>query len=240
MKHPSVIIGGLLVTSCLIALPSPLHASGSRWADLPMPYMPDDFGGYGLDSTPRSVTQTTRGGTICPAVDLVTYSGTYIRFKRNTRVYSGLVPHIAAFEELAADVGRRVYGRAPRAIIHKGTYNCRAVRGVPGLLSEHGLANALDLAGFEFAPLTRAEIIGANDLGVPRPLRGRFETNVRTHWNARGPSASAVAHERFWKLLSEELRNRPTMFREMLGPGYPGHDDHLHLSMAPWSIRAMY
>jgi len=184
-----------------------------------------DFGSYPLDHVSREYAGR------CPEVGLVRYRGTSIRFARPVRVYSGLVPHLARLERLVGEVALRHYGRAPSRLLHRGAYNCRAIRIDARQLSEHGLGNALDVRGFRFGRLPADAELPA---GEPRRLRHGFEVTILEHWRAR--RGLAARHAAFLADLRRELERRPEMFRGMLGPRFPGHRDHLHFDMAPWSL----
>ena len=43
-------------------------------------------------------------------------------------------------------------------------------------------------------------------------------------------------HARFLDELARALVADKTIFRVMLGPGYPGHKDHFHFDMAPYRL----
>jgi len=85
---------------------------------------------------------------------LVSYRGTTIRYTGSVLVSPVFRERLVRFEEVAAALAREVYGREPRRLKHYGAYNCRVVRTIKKLISEHALGNALDVVGFEFAPAT--------------------------------------------------------------------------------------
>lgn len=198
------------------------------FAGIPSPVRASDFGQYPLDQVSREVDPHH---VRCPDIALTMYRGTHIPLDRPARLYVPFRNRVVAFEELARDVAIEVYGRAPSRMHHLGTYNCRAVRSFPDTLSEHGLGNAIDIQGFDFAPAAAAASVPH---ALPRALRRAFSVSVQSHWHAtRGVAA---VHARFLLRLETELRAHPGMFRGMLGPAYPHHHDHLHLDMAPWSL----
>jgi hypothetical protein len=89
-------------------------------------------------------------------------------------------------------------------IDHMGSYACRNVNGdASGQRSEHAMANAFDLAGFQ--------------------LRDGRRITVRDHWG------TATQEGRFLKAA----RNLAcSMFNTVLGPEYNDlHADHFHLDM---------
>jgi hypothetical protein len=92
-------------------------------------------------------------------------------------------------------------------IDHYGSYSCRRIYGqADGPVSEHALANALDIAGFRLADGTTISVLA--DWNDPGP-RGRFLHQVRD-------GACRV-------------------FLTTLSPDYnTQHADHLHLDMGGW------
>jgi hypothetical protein len=109
--------------------------------------------GYGLDEISREVAE--RGPLVCPKVELEHHRGTHLRYAGMATVYTGFRERLERMEQVAVEVGERVYGRPPRRLRHIGTLSCRRIRGYPGWISEHGLANAIDLEGFDFGPLPK-------------------------------------------------------------------------------------
>ena len=149
-----------------------------------------------------------------------------LRYSKPLRVHRAFAPRLRAFEALVIELARTHYGRAPRRIVHLGGYNCRRMRRYPNWVSEHALGNAIDIAGFDFGPLRRSDDKRA---GVPR---GSFQVRVRSHWKSqRGRDA---LHAAFLHGLTRRLIERRDIFSGVLGPGWPGHHDHLHLDAAPY------
>jgi hypothetical protein len=101
-----------------------------------------------------------------------------------------------------------------------GGFSCRNTAGSGGL-SEHGLGNAIDLAGFDFAPDEQGE----------GPAAGAFQVRIIDHWFAE--EGFALEHRRFLHLLTDRLLDHPEIFRRIIGPPTWLHDDHLHLDMGP-------
>jgi len=184
---------------------------------------------YALDEVSRAAAPT--GRLACPKVPLARYGGDVVRYQSPVLVFEGFVPRLRRFEEVVRDVAREVYGRAPRRILHVGTYNCRRIGGYPELLSEHALANGIDVRGFEFGPARRGDQVPT---GLPRGLLRGFSVGVREHWEGEGPKGEV--HRRFLHRLAAALVARPEIFRTLLGPGYPGHDDHFHFDCAPYRV----
>jgi hypothetical protein len=219
------------VTLCTAALAIALCAAAGaraehRFDDIPMAEPRRDLGTYPLDTVERRMLPGGR----CPDVPLVTYGGTLIRFARSVRVHEAFVPRIQVFERIVYDAAVEVYGRPPRRLTHRGAYNCRAVRGFPELLSEHGLGNAIDWSGADFGPVARAQPVPP---GLPPALRRGFTVRVLEHY--RATHGLGATHARFLQILRERLI-AATEFSGVLGPGYPGHEDHFHLDVAPWTL----
>ncbi len=179
---------------------------------------------YPLDERSRVAVKVPGRGLRCPEVELVTYRGETLGYKRPVKINKHFRAHLERFEEIAARVGREVYGRPPSRIIHFGTYNCRTLRMRKFVLSEHAFGNAIDVAGFEFDALPgRKEELGK--------AAEAFEVSVLFHWKlGRGFQRK---HAVFLRSLARELE-RDRVFRGMLVPPAPGHDDHFHLDMGWW------
>jgi hypothetical protein len=188
-----------------------------------------DGGGYPLDHLPRTLD---RGQPLpCGGTALVTYRGEHLRHDRVARVHPAFVAHLRAFEALVTETARAHYGRAPSTLLSLGTHNCRRMRRYPDWVSEHALGNAIDVAGFGFDKLGRAELLPED---LPRALRGRFTVRLDAHWTAtRGLGAR---HAAFLHDLARRVMARPALFRVVLGPAWPGHHNHFHLDMAPYRM----
>src|SRR5437762_798456 len=140
---------------------------------------------YPLDGLPRTIAPT--GPAICPTVPLVVYRGTRIKYAKPARVYPAFAERLRLFEEVAAQVGREHFGRAPVSLSHAGTYSCRRIGGYPTLLSEHGIGNGIDVIGFTFPALPRRAPAPST---LPPRLRGAFQVTL-ADWEreARSPRA---------------------------------------------------
>ncbi len=182
---------------------------------------------YALDAVSRAVD--ARGRLRCPDLGLVRYDGEILRYHRPLKVYEGFREHLARFEAVVRDVAVEVYGRAPRRIVHIGAYNCRRIRAYPTVLSEHGLGNGIDIAGFDFASAPKGQKLPE---GLPRSLRRAFKVRMKDHWEG-GRREAAKVHQRFLQTLARRLIERQDIFRVLLGPAWPGHRKHLHFDMAP-------
>jgi len=183
---------------------------------------------YPLDHIERFIAR--RGKVRCPKVPKVWHRGTHVRYHSRVRVYRGFKPRLVAFEKMVAEVGKEIYGWAPRRIRHIGTYNCRRIAAWPDLLSEHGLANGIDISAFVFGrPPRRIR------RQVPRHLRRGFKVSVLRHW--RSEKKRDALHRRFLRTLVQRLVDQDDrIFRVLVGPGYPGHDNHFHFDVAPWAL----
>ena len=191
---------------------------------------PSAFGDtYPLDDVSRVVP--SKGRVKCPKVEMVTYKGDIIRYHRPTRVFVGFRDRLRKFEAVVLEVAKEVYGRAPKKIKHIGTYNCRRIGGYPHLISEHGLGNGIDIAGFDFAKLKRGEKLPE---GLPRSLKRSFKVRMLKHWN--GKRGASAVHSKFLKTLARRLIEREDIFRVLLGPSYPGHKNHFHFDCSPWRL----
>lgn len=182
---------------------------------------------YELDGIERWLKRRERPS--CNQTAMVSYAGTTIRYAGPVLVNEAFKERLVRFEEVAAQVSREVYGREPRRMKHYGAYNCRVVRTIHRLLSEHALGNALDVVGFDFGPPTKSTPPPA---GAPSAVKFAFEVRVRRHFGVTsGPGA---IHGHFLALLTDRLQARPDIFRSMFGPGHVGHEDHLHFDVSPW------
>lgn len=182
-----------------------------------------------LDGIERVVAPT--GPMQCPKVELVSYRGDVVRYASPLRVNRQFRERLKRFEAVVRETAIEIYGRAPSRISHLGSFNCRRIRLWPTFLSEHGLGNALDVAGFVFPPLPRRTPLPAD---LPPALRRGFQVRVDPDWE--GQTGVAAVHARFLHALTQKLVARTDIFRVMLGPAYPGHKNHFHLDCAPWRI----
>jgi hypothetical protein len=215
----------LLATSCLAW--SDGAANGSLRAQAWARWNAINGDSYALDGVARWMEHGQRA--TCDESSLVTYRGTTVRYSGAVRVSPAFRERLERFETVVDEVAREVYGRAPRRLRHYGAYSCRATRNRGRLLSEHALGNALDLTGFDFGPVSKGTPLPPD---LPPGLKHGFEVRVGKHWSAT--KGAGVTHSRFLKTLTERLEARTDIFRSMFGPGHGGHDDHLHLDVAPW------
>lgn len=199
----------------------PVFAPGAPgWRDTG----PDDFP---LDAIPREVGS----GTLrCPEIDLVHYSGDIVGYRGAARVNAPFRERLRRFEQIVHDTATEVYGRAPTRMRLMGTYSCRRIRRIDGLISEHAFGNAIDVAAFDFP---RAPAGPSAATGDPRLSRA-FSVSVARHWTVRGTDSLAAVHSRFLRTLISRLIAEPRLFRVLIGPADPDHWNHFHLDCAPY------
>lgn len=184
---------------------------------------------YELDHVDRFLEEGRR--LACEPKALVRYSGTRLKYQSAVQVNPAFRERLSRFEEVVAEVAKEVYGRAPRRVLHLGTYSCRSTRKRSYRVSEHALGNAIDVAGFDFGPASKKEPLVA---GLPRTLGGAFQVKVKSHWSDRRGTPASAAHARFLSELAARLSDRDDVFRGMIGPSRPDHSDHFHFDMSPW------
>ena len=185
--------------------------------------------GYPLDEVARRAT-VKAGKVTCPKVSMRKYRGDVLRYHAPVWVYRGFVHHLRLFEEVVKETALEFYGRAPHRIRHMGTYNCRIISGWPDLISEHGLGNGIDIAGFDFRALPRS---ARRSTTLSKALQRPFKVRLKTHWNE---GKNKDIHARFLDTLARRLVARKDIFRVLLGPSYPGHKNHFHFDMSPWRL----
>jgi hypothetical protein len=107
-------------------------------------------------------------------------------------------------------VADQMFGARIKAMSHLATYNCRSMRQYPGIVSQHGFANAIDVAGFT--------------------LEDGTEINVADDWD--GGSVKA-------EFLKEIADAGCEGFHVAVSPDSDAnHWNHLHWDMGPyWSCR---
>jgi hypothetical protein len=184
---------------------------------------------YPLDDLPRTLEGKAALPCESDAIELVQYRGDSLRYQKPLQVHPAFRPQLAAFERIVADVARAHYGRVPKQIVHLGSYSCRRMRRYPTWVSEHALGNAIDVAGFDFAPAKKGELPS----GQPAALRRAFQVRLEKHWNGKGANEP---HSRFLRALAQALIDRPDVFHVVLGPAWPGHHNHFHLDHAPYRV----
>jgi hypothetical protein len=166
-------------------------------------------------------------------VKTVLYRGDIIRYRPPVRVNVHFRARLRLFEEVVRDTAIEIYGRPPRRIRVIGGFYCRRIRSAPDHISEHGLGNAVDIEGFDFAYISKRK---APD--TPNRLRRGHRVRLERHWN--GGRGVREVHSRFLHLLARRVSQRYDIFRVMLGPAEPGHDNHFHFDAAPWRIVTIF
>jgi hypothetical protein len=181
---------------------------------------------YALDDIPRRLEPKAR--LKCDPSTLDTYKGTSVVFSGGVLVNAAFIDRLVQFEALVNEVALEVYGRTPNRLLHAGAYSCRTSRNRTTRLSEHALGNALDVVGFSFNGVAKAQ-----RATTPAIVKNGFRVTVGRHWNAERTDAGRL-HRTFLRRLADETVARE-IFRIALGPSHPGHADHLHFDMSPWN-----
>lgn len=185
---------------------------------------------YPLDRVPRVLEPGDPLPCEAGDLELVSYKSERFRYQKPVRVHPAFAERLPVFEAIVEEVARRYYGRAPRRIVHLGAYACRVMRRYPDWVSEHALGNAIDIAGFDFGPMSRATALPE---AAPKALRRAFSVRLEKHWTASGAGA---VHAAFLRELATRLIERPDLFPVVLGPAFPGHKNHFHLDHAPYRV----
>lgn len=218
IRAQAVISSGLALATLVLGACS-RYQFASNWNDL-------RGDPYPLDVISRDIPAD--GAATCPAeVPFVIYTGDIIPYRTKVEVAEAFIPKLRAFEQAVVDVANEFYGRPPDRLIHFGVRACRAVRGSATRLSEHALANALDLSGFEWQ---RVRASDSSAIASPEP----FIVSIVRHWAPAASDPVALKHQRFLQALVQRIK-RDALFRGVIGPGREGHANHLHLDQAPWS-----
>ncbi len=125
-----------------------------------------------------------------------------------TRLYASC-PLALALDTLAEYLA----GRGVTDVTHLGIYNCRVIAGTDNL-SEHGLANAFDLAGLKLSTGEEYVILGDWETGKLQPV---------------------TAAGRFLRDVAEDMYSSWT-FHIILTPDYDAaHANHLHMDLTEGS-----
>ena len=169
---------------------------------------------YAFDALPREID----GAPACPEIALTEYAGGSIRLLPAARVAAPYRERLVQLEQAVRETALQLYGRAPSALLIAASYDCRPVTGNRRRLSEHALGNAIDITAFRFD-------------ADPATGEAAFDVRIDRHWNAHGDEL-AERHARFLRTLTQTLIER-NVFRTLLGPAHPDHQDHFHFDMAP-------
>jgi hypothetical protein len=180
---------------------------------------------YGLDADARFVAEDQE--IECAPQEMVKHRSKALRYA--VIAHPDFVVRLERFEAFVTQLAIEHYGRAPRKLVHKGVFACRSMRTRTDRISEHALGNAIDLQGFDFGPLPKKALMPES---MPRAMRRAFSVRVLKHGTPK--RARDAYHAEFLHRLAEELRERPEIFRGIVGPPRPRHRDHLHLDAAPW------
>lgn len=181
---------------------------------------------YPLDEVARRLAPKAR--VQCDPKALVSYKGSSVAYAGQVLVDPAFVERLKRFEEIVAELSQEVYRRAPAKLIHAGAYSCRTSRNRTTRISEHALGNALDVVGFSFTGVSKAQ-----REATPPLARGSFRVSVSQHWNAERSELGRL-HRHFLRTLADRVVDAG-VFRVALGPSHPGHSDHLHFDMSPWT-----
>lgn len=184
---------------------------------------------YPLDDVDRRIEPRLR--VVCDAKTLVQYTGTELKYAGGVLIAPAFAHRLTRFEAIVNRVAEEAYGRKPTRLVHAGAYACRPSRNRSSRLSEHALGNALDVVGLSFNGLSKTTSKAQRE-ATPAFMRGPFKVTVAEHWNATRSEAGRL-HRQFIRKLADEVA-RADVFRVVLGPGHPGHGDHLHFDMSPW------
>lgn len=120
---------------------------------------------------------------------------------------------LARLEEIAQEEAVRIFGkyRTVRSIRQYGTYNCRRLRDLPWVQSQHSFGNAIDIAGFR--------------------IRGYGWVNLKTHWTPKRRSQKKGSE--FLRAIAQRLVEEQ-VFTNVLTPDYnSAHRNHFHLDLEP-------
>jgi len=120
---------------------------------------------------------------------------------------------VARLEEIAQEEAVRIFGkyRTVRSIRQYGTYNCRRLRDLPWVQSQHSFGNAIDIAGFR--------------------IRGYGWVNLKSHWTPKHRSQRKGSE--FLRAVARRLVEEQ-VFTNVLTPEYNrAHENHFHLNLEP-------
>jgi hypothetical protein len=191
---------------------------------------------YPLDVLPREAPE---GELDCTRVPVASYRGDVVKYTPEVWVNDAFRQRLVAFERVVRDLGVEVYGRPPDRIVQLGGYGCRRMREHAGVMSEHALGNAIDVAGFDFGHLPRGAKLPA---GLDPVFANGFGVRVLGDWGKK--TGWAAVHARFLRTLVQRLAARvdaragtpEEVFRVLLGPGYPGHKNHFHFDVSTFRL----
>lgn len=143
-------------------------------------------------------------GAGCQLLDAIRMTRSSVALDQPVQLGCAMAVRLIQFEdEILQPASRRHFGRAIARVRHFGGYSCRSRAGDSRFLSEHALANAIDLAGFDLADGT--------------------QISVDRHWNDPGPRGA---------FLRDVARGACQLFQVVLTPKTDAlHRNHLHLDL---------
>ncbi|MEO0982328.1 MAG: extensin family protein [Pseudomonadota bacterium] len=157
----------------------------------------------------RLVDQS-RPGRNCGFYNALTLDPAGSSYDDELSMTCALAATLAVWERQSArPLAERLLGSPIVRIETYGTFACRPMRGsISGRMSEHALANAIDIWGF-------------------RLKDGRL-ISVKTHWDSEGPES---------KFLKRVHRDACRLFSVTLGPEFnAAHEDHFHLDLGSGDV----
>ncbi len=140
----------------------------------------------------------------CSRTDAIQMSRSSVALDQPVQLGCQMALRLIQFEdEVLQPAAQRHFGRAIARIRHLGGYSCRARAGDQRYVSEHALANAIDIAGFDLADGT--------------------QITVDRHWRDSGPRGA---------FLHDVARGACKLFQLVLTPKTDWrHRDHFHLDL---------
>jgi hypothetical protein len=150
---------------------------------------------------------------VCGAPQVVTYlrGPGKIVYSAPPLLTCSMAIALASFERIVQEEAERIFHSPVARIEQLGTYSCREVAAYPGLVSEHGYANAIDVGRFILRTGAVIDVLRDFDVGDAPPSRpsGVFLRAVSRRANDEG------------------------VFSHVLTPFYDAtHRNHFHLDLA--------
>jgi len=143
----------------------------------------------------------------CRLSDSVRITRSSVALDQPVQLNCAAALHLLRFEEqVLQPAAQRHFGQRLSRVRHFGGYSCRARADNARRLSEHGLGNAVDVAGFDLADGT--------------------QITVARHWREPGPRGA---------FLQEVARGACSIFHLVLTPRTDAlHRSHFHLDIGRW------
>ena len=173
--------------------------------------------GVGFSTLPNPKA-TPKGGSsaLCQITDFLSVDPTIagVAFRASSTKGSKLKLKVKCeFAHALVDMAEEFKAQGVKEVIHWGTYNCRYIGGTK-TLSEHGFANAIDIAGFKM-----------NDGSYHSVLKG---------WE-KGVSSPKTPGGKVLKWFADTMYKKH-IFNIILTPEYnAAHADHFHVDLTPGS-----